>query len=243
MAMTLLVAHGAWSAGWVWKKMHPLLASAGVRLVTPTYTGVGDRVHLASPSVDLSVHVQDLLNVVRFEDLDRFVLLGHSYGGMVATQLADRIPGKIAQIVYLDAFVPQDGQSLLDLLPPEAAEAFRQRVRSGDGWRATPNPSPPDTEPADAAWIDERRVPQPLRCFEEKVRLENGDARLPRTYIRCLRTFGSETFAPFAARAKREGWACHELDASHSPHVTAPAPLAALLVRIATKQDASGEAR
>ena len=230
---TLLVAHGAWSAGWAWKKMHPLLSAAGIRLITPTYTGLGERVHLATPEVNLQTHVQDLVNVLKFDDPGRVVLVGHSYGGMVATQLADRIPEAFTQLVYLDAFVPQDGQSLLDLQGPDAALAFRERVKAGDGWRAPPNPSPADTSAADVAWINERRVAHPAKCFETRVQLIRGDTRIPRTYIRCMRTYGSETFAPFAARAKREGWPYHEMDASHSPHVTAPEALAALLTTIA----------
>lgn len=231
---TILVAHGAWSAGWVWKKMHPLMSAAGIRLVTPTCTGLGERVHLATREVGLETHVQDLLNVVKFEDLNGFVLLGHSYGGMVATQLADRIPEKITRLVYLDAFVPQDGQSLLDLQGADGAKAFRERVQAGDGWRAQPNPAPADTSPEDLAWINERRVAQPAKCFETRVRLTRGDTKIPRTYIRCMRTYGNEAFAQFAARAKREGWPNHEMDASHSPHVTAPEALAALLKRVLT---------
>lgn len=232
MEQTILVAHGAWSAGWVWKKMHARLSAAGLRLVTPTYTGLGERAHLATPAIDLHTHVQDLLNVVTYEDLDGFVLLGHSYGGMVATQVADRIPEKIAKLVYLDAFVPRDGESLLDLLTPEAAQAFRERVKAGDGWRAPPNPTPADTSAEDAAWIEARRLPQPAQTFETRVRLSRGDTTIPRTYIRCLRTYGSDVFAPFEARAQREGWPTHRMDASHSPHVTAPDALATLLREI-----------
>ena len=106
-AKTFLVCHGAWSAGWAWKKMHPLMQAAGHRLVTPTYTGLGERVHLADPSIDLETHIQDMLNVIKYEDLRDIVLLGHSYGGMVATGVADRARDRIAQLIYLDAFVPR----------------------------------------------------------------------------------------------------------------------------------------
>src|SRR3977135_2927010 len=115
MGATFLVCHGAWSAGWAWKKMHPLMATRGHRLVTPTYTGLGERAHLAHPSIDLETHVQDILNVISYEDLRDIVLIGHSYGGMVATGVADRARDRVAQLVYLDAFVPREGQSLFDL--------------------------------------------------------------------------------------------------------------------------------
>src|SRR5262249_6765096 len=113
---TVRVAHGAWSAGWAWKKMHPLMSAAGHRLVTPTYTGLGDREHLASPANDLETHIQDVLAVIKYEDLRNFVLIGHSYGGMVATGVADRARERVTQLIYLDAFVPKNGQSLPDLL-------------------------------------------------------------------------------------------------------------------------------
>src|SRR3979409_370862 len=115
MGATFLVCHGAWSAAWVWKKMHPLMSAAGHRLVTPTYTGLGEREHLANPSIDLETHIQDILNVIRYEDLRDIVLIGHSYGGMVATGVADRARDRIVQLIYIDAFVPDDGQCLLDL--------------------------------------------------------------------------------------------------------------------------------
>src|SRR5262249_62403181 len=132
---TFVVAHGAWSAGWAWKKMHPLMSAAGHRLVTPTYTGLGEREHLASPSNDLETHIQDILNVIKYEDLRDIVLISHSYGGMVATGVADRARELIAQLIYLDAFVPRNGQSLLDLLPPQARQQMQERVKGGDGWR------------------------------------------------------------------------------------------------------------
>src|SRR5882724_4964326 len=118
MGATFLVCHGAWSSGWAWKKMHPLMAARGHRLVTPSYTGLGEREHLANRSVDLETHIQDILNVIKYEDLRDIVLLGHSYGGMVATGVADRARDKVAQLIYLDAFMPRDGQSLFDLNEP-----------------------------------------------------------------------------------------------------------------------------
>ena len=139
---TFVVAHGAWSAGWAWKKMHPLLGAHGDRLVTPSYTGLGERAHLANPSTDLETHVQDVLGVLECEDLRDVVLIGHSYGGMVATGVADRARDRIRHLVYLDAFVPQDGQSLFDLLPPEPRARMREDAKAlGDGWRVPPNPT------------------------------------------------------------------------------------------------------
>src|SRR6202451_531200 len=138
MAATFLVCHGAWSAGWAWKKMHPLMQAAGHRLLTPTYTGLGEREHLAAPAVDLETHIRDILNVIRYEDLRDIVLLGHSYGGMVATGVADRARDRIAPLIYVGAFVPRDGQSLLDL-NAAARGRVRELAKAGDGYRVPPN--------------------------------------------------------------------------------------------------------
>src|SRR5947207_13829012 len=152
MGTSFLVCHGAWSAGWAWKKMHPLMNAAGHRLITPTYTGLGEREHLANPSIDLETHIQDILNVIKYEDLRDIVLIGHSYGGMVATGVADRARDRIAQLIYIDAFVPEDRQSLLEL-----NEADRQRMQDlikGGGWRVPPRPVSPGTAEADVEWLD-----------------------------------------------------------------------------------------
>ena len=204
---TFLVAHGAWSAGWAWKKMHPLMRAAGHRLVTPTYTGLGEREHLASPANDLETHIADVLNVIKYEDLRNFVLIGHSYGGMVAIGDAGRARERIAQLIYMDAFVPRNGQSLLDLLPPPARQQMQERVKAGDGWRVAPNPTPPDTSEADVKWIAERRLPQSFKTFEMPVRLSNADIALPRSYIYSTRIAPGDPFrhSPSAPRAKPGG--------------------------------------
>ncbi len=121
------------------------------------------------------------------------MLIGHSYGGMVATGVADRVPDRISQLIYLDAFVPQDGQSLLDLQGPDAARGMRERVKAGDGWRVEPNPPPPDTPPDDLKWIQAHRMAQPLKCFDTPVRLKNGDLKLPRAYIYCSAPAGGRS--------------------------------------------------
>jgi pimeloyl-ACP methyl ester carboxylesterase len=229
---TILVCHGAWSGGWSWKKMFPLMQAAGYRLVVPTYTGLGEREHLANPAIDLETHIKDILNVIRFEGLNNFVLLGHSYGGMVATGVADRARERITQLVYLDAFVPRDGQSLLDLNEPARA-TMEGLAKSGDTWRVPPNPTPPDTAAEDRDWLTPRRVPMPLKCFQTKLKLQHGETDLPRSYIYAKRIPPADTFGQFSKRAQSEaGWRYVEIDASHSPHVTAPDALMDVLRKI-----------
>ena len=199
---TFLVCHGAWSAGWAWKKMHPLMQAAGHRLITPTYTGLGERAHLANPSIDLDSHIEDVMNVIKYEDLRDIVLVGHSYGGMVATGVADRARDKVKQLIYIDAFVPNDGQSLLDLYEVDRPR-MQELSKSGDGWRVPPNPTPPDTSPADVEWLSTRRVDMPVKCFETKLKLQGGPLTLPRSYIYATRITPADTFGPFARQDQK----------------------------------------
>jgi pimeloyl-ACP methyl ester carboxylesterase len=200
-------------------------------VVTPSYTGLGERAHLANPSIDLETHIADVLNVIKYEDLRDIVLLGHSYGGMVATGVADRARDRIGQLIYLDAFVPRNGQSLLDLNEP-ARQSMRDRAKSGDGWRVPPNPTPTDTPQADLEWLTERRVDMPIKCFEQGLTLRE-EPTMPRSYIYATRITPADTFGPFAARARSEpGWEYHDIDASHAPNVTAPEALMGILERI-----------
>jgi pimeloyl-ACP methyl ester carboxylesterase len=212
------------------------MQAAGHRLVTPTYTGLGEREHLANPSIDLETHIKDVLNVISYEDLRDIVLIGHSYGGMVATGVADRAREAVAQLIYLDAFVPGHGQCLLDLLPESERQRMLGLAKSGDGWRVPPNPTPPDTAPADAEWLSERRVHHPIKSITTPLALHGGELTLPRSYIYATRAAPLDTFGQFARRAKTEpGWRYHEIDASHSPHVTAPDVLMTLLQKIAVE--------
>jgi pimeloyl-ACP methyl ester carboxylesterase len=226
---TIVVAHGAWSAGWAWKKMRPLWRAAGHEVFTPTYSGLGERAHLAAPSINLDTHIRDTLNVLDYEDLSGVVLVGHSYGGMVATGVADRARERIRQLIYLDAFVPEDGKALHDYVPAERREAARKEAI--DGWRVQPPVPPADTAPQDVAWISARRMPHPLQAFEQPLRLRGGPLTLPRAYIYCARNTQGP-FRPFYERAKKEGWQTHEIDASHSPNVTAPELLAETIEKI-----------
>jgi pimeloyl-ACP methyl ester carboxylesterase len=225
---TTLICHGAWPAGWAWKKVRPLLRAAGHEVFTPSCTGLGERAHLAHPLVGLETHIQDVLAVIDCEDLRNILLVGHSYGGMVATGVADRVPERVRHLAYLDAFVPGDGESLNDLVgraPPAAPAA---------GWLIPPNPPAPDTAPEDLAWTTPRRRHQPARCFGEALRLSGVTQPFPRTYIHCTRKDGPDVFRQFADRFRDDpAWRFLEMDASHSPNVTAPKALAAILLGLA----------
>ncbi len=230
MAIVVL-AHGGWSSAWAWKKVRPLMAAAGHQFFTPTYTGLGERAHLASPSNDLETHIEDVLGVLKFEDLREVMLIGHSYGGMVATGVADRAGDRVARLIYLDAFVPTNGQALTDLVPPAERERLLGSVQTGDGWRVTPNPTPPDTLPEDLEWITKFRMPQSVKCFTQPLRLQ-AKVDVPRVFIHCTRYADKKPFGQFANLAKdRPGWQFYELDASHSPNITAPTALMKVLTQ------------
>lgn len=239
---TFVLVHGGWHGGWCWKYVTPTLRAAGHEVYTPTLTGLGERVHLSRPEVDLTTHVRDVVNVLEYEDLRDVVLVGHSYGGMVITGVADVVPDRLAQLVYLDAFVPADGQSLVGMLPPERQAGFRQMVDdTGDGWRLTgPAPFPWEaivresygvTDEADVRWMVDRLADQPFATMTQPVSASNPAARsLPRTFIHCT---GWHAFDRYAEHARQSGWRVHELPTGHDAMVTMPHELAALLLKLA----------
>ena len=215
--------------------MRPLMRAAGHEFWTPTYTGLGERAHLAGADVSLDTHIQDILAVLEIEDLRDVYLIGHSYGGMVATGVADRARDRIKHIIYVDAFAPKDGQSAFDLQPPENVAQRRAAAKAnGDGWRLATGPMPPDTSPEDVAWATPRRKPQPIQTFERKLRL-SAEPSCPRTYIYAKRARPADEFRQFLERGKREGWHTYEIDASHNPQITCPDVLMAILAETAAR--------
>jgi pimeloyl-ACP methyl ester carboxylesterase len=197
---TIVLAHGAWSAAWAWRKMRPLFAAAGHQFFSPTYTGLGERAHLSHHEIDLTTHINDVAAVLDCEDLKDVTLLGHSYGGMVATGVADKARRRIARVVYIDAFAPQDGQSLFDLVGQQAAENMRGKAMGeGAGWRIAPNPMPPDTAPEDVTWATPRRRSQPCGSHRANRRCR-APTSMPSAAGRATRSASSPS-APKAIRA------------------------------------------
>jgi pimeloyl-ACP methyl ester carboxylesterase len=228
-----VVAHGAWSAGWAWKKMHPLMAAAGHEMFTPTWTGIGERRHLASEQVNLSTHIADLVQHMETEDHSDVVLLAHSYGGMVATGAMAHIGDRVRQVIYLDAVVPERGQSMLDTADPAVRDALMQRVAESGStpWLVPSNPMPPDTPEEDLEWIASRRVEQPLSTFTEPCPFGATEITVPKAYIYCLKIGPGDMFGRFATQAQASpDWVYREIDASHSPNITAPSELLEMLV-------------
>jgi pimeloyl-ACP methyl ester carboxylesterase len=234
---TFVIVHGAWSGAHAWRWVRPLLRAAGHDVFTPSLTGLGERAHLATPATDLDTHITDVVATLHFEDLTDVVLIGHSYGGMVIPGVADRAPERIAQLVYLDADVPLDGQSEFDLMPAEERAGYEEAARArGDGWRVPPpfpDPLPPGLPPV-VVWGVARMVPHPLRTMSQALRLSHPEISLPRTYVYCSEGKDGEPVPPYLDRVRTDpSWRFVELAAGHTAHVTAPEALSALLLEVA----------
>jgi pimeloyl-ACP methyl ester carboxylesterase len=234
---TFVIVHGAWSGAHAWRWIRPLLRDDGHDVFTPSLTGLGERAHLASPEVDLETHVRDVVGTLEFEDLREVILVGHSYGGPVITGAADRVPRRVAQLVYLDAEVPREGEAEMDLLPPDERSAYEESATlHGEGWRIPPpipDPLPPGLDP-DVQWAMSRMVPQPLRTFTQPLHLTAATPLFRRTYV--LHTEGKEgqELPDYVQRIRADmDWEFVELAAGHAAHVTAPRQLASLLIGLA----------
>jgi pimeloyl-ACP methyl ester carboxylesterase len=227
-----VLVHGAWHGGWCWAKVARLLRDAGHEVYTPTLTGLGERAHLARPEVDLELHIQDVVAMLEAEEVRGVTLVGHSYGGMVVTGVAARVAaGRIGQLVYLDAFVPEAGKALLDYVGPRA-DAMREAVRTqGEGWKLPP--FPPErfgvTSQRDTEWLTKHLVPQPFRTFEQPLPAAGGE-RLKRTYVYCSKP-ATGAFDQFAERLRDDRkWTFHDLKTGHDAMVTAPGDVAKILM-------------
>ncbi len=228
---------GAWLGGWCWKRVVALLRAAGHEAFTPTLTGLGERRHLGGPQIGLATHIQDVVGVLESEDLEAVVLVGHSYGGMVITGVAERAAARLAHLVYLDAAVPKDGQAVMDLLLPEERERYRTEAQArGQGWRIPPEPLERFgvTAEADLRWATPRLAGQPLKSFEEALPIPGVVPVPPRTFIYCSAGRPPERAERLRARFSQEqGWRYRELATGHCAMITAPVELAALLLELA----------
>ena len=228
---TFVLVHGAWHGGWAWRPVAARLEAAGHRAVSPTLTGLGERAHLISRQVNLATHIEDVAATLRCEELRDVVLVGHSYAGMVITGVASREFERIARLVYYDAFLPDDGQSALDLLPPDIGRHFTESAAEhGDGWLMPRRPVEPlgVRSPEAKAWLERRLVPHPLATYLDKLRFDPRVRLLPSSYISCTDWAG--VFRPQAEKARGLGWPVHEIAADHEALATAPGVLARALL-------------
>lgn len=225
---TYVLVHGGWDGGWAWRGIARELQAAGHEVFTPTLTGSGERAHLASPAVGLDTHILDVVNVFRYEKLADVILVGFSYGGMVITGVAEQVPEQIRQLIYLDAFAPQDGQSAADLSGAELMALMEQIAQNyGDGWRIPHNP--PDAE---------RRTDFLLKAAQQPLAVNNPQARrLKHSYVQFTKKpsedFTQPIMARMAVRVRQEGWTYRELPFGHFPLLDEPVAVAQLLLELA----------
>jgi len=216
---TFVLVHGAWHGGWCYKRVAQQLRKAGHEVYTPTLTGLGERSHLMNRAVTLDTHVQDIVNVIRWEELSEVVLCGHSYGGMVISGVVEKVPDKIRALVYLDAFLPDNGQSLTDFLPEDLKAGMVDDAKTnGDGYLMTPIPAAVfNVNQRDAAWVDQMCVKHPLACFEQKIALTGALTRVPRrTYVLATNYGPPQPFVAIADRLKGvAGWKVVSLHCGH----------------------------
>jgi pimeloyl-ACP methyl ester carboxylesterase len=238
--VTIVLVHGANHGGWCWERVVPLLEAAGYEVRTPTLTGLAERSDELTPEVGLAEHVDDIVGLVEGENLESVVLVGHSAGGAVLPGVADRCKDRLKQLVYLDAFVIHDGESLMDLEPPDAQEAFLAVAREqGDGWRIPPQEQALErwglVDPFDRDWVWEHVTDMPLKVCTDPVQAPLRTASgLPRTFID-LTDPKNPGIVPSTHRARAEGMEMREITTGHDAMITAPSELAQLLDEIASR--------
>ena len=228
---TFVLVHGAWHGGWCYARVAALLRARGHTVFTPTLTGQGERAHLFSGAINLSTHIEDVLGVFRFERLSDVVLAGHSYGGMVVTGVADRVPERVRALAYLDAFVPENGQSLFDINVPANTQRFLASAGTLGGLAV---PAPPavyfGVNAADAPTVDALATPFPLGCFTEKLKLTGAYRSVKKhLYVHGPVLPRASPFRVFYERAQAVGWSAHALACGHDVMLDEPEKTAELL--------------
>ena len=240
---TFVLVHGAWQSIGTWDLLTPLLEKRGHRVVTPVLSGLGTDQGRLSPDITLQQHVEDVSRELSTLP-DQVILVGHSYAGMIISGVVETSPARIQKLVFLDGFIPENGQSVLNLLPPEMGAYFRKVAREqGDGWRLPGGEGHLDLwglKPGNSRdFVRARLCDFSLRCFEEPLHLPaNWKAGVPATFIAGVaegypaRPF----FEPFAGKARASGWEVAELNGGHDCHVERPGEVADILLSAASSQ-------
>jgi pimeloyl-ACP methyl ester carboxylesterase len=231
---TYVLVHGAWRGSWIWKRVRRALQARGHEVFTPGLTGLADREHLLSPQVDLETHITDVTNLIRWEELSDVVLCGHSYGGCVAAGVADRIPDRIGALVYLDAFVPENGQSLHDTLPPEVRDAQLEGARKlGEGWKVPPIAAEEfNVNARDRDWLNRQSTMQPLATFQQPLRLTGRINRVKSVTFILATGWAPSPFPPFYEKAKAKGWETLTVKCGHDVMLDKPKELTDKLLAV-----------
>jgi pimeloyl-ACP methyl ester carboxylesterase len=238
---TFVLVHGAWHGGWCWRDTAAALRAQGHAVVTPTHTGLGDKFHLSRQDITLETHIRDVCGIIEWEGLNDVVLCGHSYGGMVITGVADRMAQRIRSLVYLDAFIPQDGDSLISLLrqalPPEVwpvfVNGFRDAARKDNCGMMDAIPAAVfNIKESNRAWVDGLCRPQALATFECPALLSGAGSAITKRHYILADGWDPSPFRHFAQQCEKTGgWRVVKLPCSHDVMVDMPQELAAELVK------------
>lgn len=234
---TYVLVHGGGHGGWCFQPVARTMRSKGQEVYAPTLTGLGEREHLLSPAVDLDMHITDIVKLLHFEDLRDVILVGHSYGGMVITGVADRAGDRIGHLVFLDAATPTNGQSLDDVAGPMIREARKDSRRiAGMELMLYPGTDPMSyygvTDPEQIEWMKPKLTPHPWKCFVQKLELEDEAAvrRIPQTYIHCKSLAGGRDIPALMEASEGRVW---EIDTGHDLMISEPEAVAEMLLRLA----------
>ncbi len=237
---TYVLVHGAWHGSWCWKRVRKALQAHGHEVFTPTLTGLGERSHLLSPQVNLETHICDVVNLIRWEELSNVVLCGHSYGGPVVSGVADRVPDRIGALVYLDAFLLDDGRSVHDEVPPKDRNAQLEGARlHGEGWKVPPIPAAAfNVNAKDAAWMDRQCTMQPLAAFQQPLRLSGKINAVKEVTFVVATGYEGSPFMPSYERAKAKGWKTLSMACGHDVMLDMPEELTTILLNAAPRSAA-----
>ncbi len=233
-ARTFVLVHGSWHGGWCWRRVADRLERRGHKVYTPTLTGLGERVHLLTASVDLNTHITDVVNLIKFEDLKDIVLVGHSYAGCIISGVAEQMLPAIASIVFVDAFLPEDGQRMLDLTPANLRAAALEAQSKGEMSRPIVPAAAFRVNEKDQAWVNSKLTPQPLGpTFTPNKFSGARDKVAKKTYIRAA-SYPQPAFDKWLAQCKADPtWRTHGVDSGHDIMVDKPDELTELLIAAA----------
>ena len=227
---TFVLVHGGFHGGWCYSRVAGLLRALGHDVFTPTLSGVGERAHLAAQAINLETHVEDVAALFRTEDLTDVILCGHSYGGVVITGVAGQVGERIRTLFYLDASIPDDGQSLFDVIGPEATLAILQLAGETGSMVQPLDASFFHVNADDAAWVDRQCTPHPIGCFVQRLRFTGKEALVPnRTYVLADR-FESVTRSIYNRVRELPDWKTATVDCGHDIMIDDPKAVAALLL-------------
>ena len=230
---TFVLVHGAWHGGWCWRRVADRLRAMGHTVHAPTLTGLGERSHLMSPAITLETHVNDIVNVIKWEDASDVVLCGHSYGGFVISGVVERVPAAVRSLVFVDALVPRDGQNGLDVATPMGRDGLNQALKNGAISRPAPSAAVLNVNENDRAWVDGKMTPQPVRVSLDPIRLTGARERIARrAYVRS-RNYADPTFDKYFEEAAAAGWRTYSVASGHDVMVDAPDRLTEILLDVA----------